>query len=70
MLKTCVISGVSVDKIVRLIKRSLMDTGVSALRATFWNLTILPVNHLVSALQSNFNGSNIFGTVEICSRYG
>ena len=22
------------------------------------------------AIQSNFNGSNIFGTIELCSRYG
>ena len=30
----------------------------------------LPVYHFIDSIQSNFNGLNIYGTIETCSRHG
>ena len=34
------------------------------------NSTTAVDGHQINIVQSNFNGSNIFGTMEICSRHG
>ena len=39
-------------------------------KTTKKNATQKQLSFILETLQSNFNGSNIFGTMEICSRDG